>query len=172
MNILKIKNGWACAVVLIVVLSAIPVVEGSYPDKDGIYSDGSVRVKQTHPFGTMYYISPGGSDSNSGTSESNPWLTFAYAIPKLTPGDTLILLDGVYEKNTTGYPDIQHSYGQPCAPITMKAQHPRKAILRSDGSAWAFHSKDVTWWIIDGLYADANGKPGQSPGYAFAIEYT
>ena len=48
-----------------------------------------------------YYISPTGSDSNTGTIGS-PWKTFSFAVPKLKPGDTLILRDGTYN-------DLQHA---------------------------------------------------------------
>lgn len=171
MKIGYLERIWVVTITLMMMLTSFAYEAfgelDMHPSSDMVSSVMSPRT-----IGNSYYISPTGSDSNSGTSESSPWLTFAYAIPKLKPGDTLILLDGVYELNTTGYPDIQHSYGLPGAPITMKAQHQWKAILRSDGKAWAFHTKDVTWWVFDGLYADANGSPGKSPGYAFAIEYT
>ena len=46
--------------------------------------------------GTDYYVSPDGKDSGSGTSASSAWKSFKYAVPKLKPGDSLILLDGTY----------------------------------------------------------------------------
>src|SRR5262245_47517893 len=45
---------------------------------------------------TTYYLSPTGSNSKSGTSALAPWKTFSFAIPKLKPGDTLVLLNGTY----------------------------------------------------------------------------
>ena len=52
----------------------------------------------TNANAATYYLSPVGSDSQSGTSSSTPWKTFHFAIPKLHPGDTLLLLDGKYTK--------------------------------------------------------------------------
>ncbi len=43
-----------------------------------------------------YYVSPGGSDNNSGTNTSSPWGTFSHALGFLKAGDTLYLMDGVY----------------------------------------------------------------------------
>ena len=45
---------------------------------------------------TTYYISPSGNDNNSGITSSEPWSTFDRAWEDLNPGDTLILMDGVY----------------------------------------------------------------------------
>ena len=53
---------------------------------------------------STYYISPNGSDSNSGTSETTPWATFDHAWQYLYPSDTLILLDGVYRQTLIPMP--------------------------------------------------------------------
>ncbi len=47
--------------------------------------------------GTIYYVSPTGSDANSGTV-SQPFRTFSYATSKLQPGDTLLLYGGTYNE--------------------------------------------------------------------------
>ncbi len=53
--------------------------------------------------GSKRYASPNGSASNSGDSPSSPWnLTFAIgSSSSLAPGDSLILMDGIYEGNFT-----------------------------------------------------------------------
>jgi uncharacterized repeat protein (TIGR02059 family) len=49
---------------------------------------------------TTYYISPSGSDSNSGTS-SSPWKTLAYACSKVTsPGDIIHVNAGTYNESS------------------------------------------------------------------------
>ncbi|WP_407272006.1 hypothetical protein [Radiobacillus sp. PE A8.2] len=53
--------------------------------------------------GDTYYISPDGEDSNEGQTRVQPWKTFDHAIPNLQPGDTLVMLDGTYTEDTTGY---------------------------------------------------------------------
>ncbi len=47
--------------------------------------------------GTVYYVSPTGNDSNTG-SISSPFKTLTYATNKLQPGDTLLLFGGTYNE--------------------------------------------------------------------------
>lgn len=54
--------------------------------------------------GTAYYISPTGNDWNNGKSADKPFKTFAQAFDKMSAGDELVLLDGIYsEALGTGY---------------------------------------------------------------------
>ena len=58
-----------------------------------IYSFNSLADKK--------YASPSGNSANSGLSEFSPW-SLAYAFSEnsnLSPGDTLVLLSGIYEGN-------------------------------------------------------------------------
>ena len=48
-----------------------------------------------------YYVSENGSNSNSGASESEPFLTIAKAMNLTSPGDTVYVMDGTYRN--TGY---------------------------------------------------------------------
>ena len=53
---------------------------------------------------TTFYISPTGNDWNTGKSADKPFKTFAQAFDKMSGGDELVLLDGVYsEPLGTGY---------------------------------------------------------------------
>lgn len=45
---------------------------------------------------TTYYVSLSGNDSNSGTSTSSPFKTFAKAVKPLRPGDTLYIRGGTW----------------------------------------------------------------------------
>jgi hypothetical protein len=125
-----------------------------------------------------YYISPSGSDSNPGTA-SSPWKTFAYAIPRLQPGDTLSLLNGTYERNTTGLPEIDCTSGAhngtSGAPITLKAENERQAYLRSDGSLAALEIKRCSFWNLTGLRgssADLSSGNGGDAASVFEIKYS
>src|SRR3989344_2527335 len=78
-----------------------------------------------------YYISPNGTDTASGQTESEAWKTFSRALngtlqhtPKMQAGDRLILLDGIY------YDAIHPFYleGQNGAPITISAKNDGQAI--------------------------------------------
>jgi hypothetical protein len=67
---------------------------------------------------TIYYVSPNGSDTNQGTN-ANPWKTVVKAEATVSPGDTVILKDGVY----SGYFTLKKSN------ITWKAENKHKAII-------------------------------------------
>lgn len=109
--------------------------------------------------GGTYYISPTGSNSNSGTSSGAPWLTFDFAIPKLRPGDVLLLEDGTYNPKVTGWANINCSTGgaangTAAAPITVKAQHERQAFLQGDGSVPTLTIVGCGWWRVEGLHIE------------------
>ncbi|MBT8241725.1 MAG: DUF1565 domain-containing protein, partial [Acidimicrobiia bacterium] len=40
------------------------------------------------------YVSPGGDNSNPGTSPDRPFRTVAHAVKQLNPGDTLYVMEG------------------------------------------------------------------------------
>lgn len=109
---------------------------------------------------TNYYISPSGKDTNNGLTEGTPWATFAYSYKVLTAGDTLILLDGIYNQQLS--PTISGSLG---SPITFKAKNRGKAIIQmiSDGSAISLYTSypythTVKFITIDGLIARGKGE--------------
>lgn len=101
-----------------------------------------------------YYISPSGNNAGAGDSGS-PWKTFGFAIPKLNPGDTLILKDGTYTPGTTGMPRINCSAGAKngtaSAPITIMAENERKAWLKSDGADATLALIKCSYWNVIGL---------------------
>ena len=60
---------------------------------------GDVPIGSDIP--TVFYVSPAGDDLNPGT-RARPWKTLGYATEQLTPGQTLLLMDGEYRLETTG----------------------------------------------------------------------
>ncbi|MBI2558897.1 right-handed parallel beta-helix repeat-containing protein, partial [Candidatus Woesearchaeota archaeon] len=128
--------------------------------------------------GNVFYISPTGSDSNPGTSAS-PWKTFAFAIPKLNPGSTLILLDGNYYLASTGRAVIDCSTmkaksGTALSPITIKSLNERKAIIKHDTGTTNNENiiffLNCGWWNVDGLSFLGNLYPdGTRPTQFIAI---
>ncbi|MGE0869497.1 MAG: hypothetical protein AB7P03_13100 [Kofleriaceae bacterium] len=76
--------------------------------------------------GATYYVAPPptGSDAASGQSPETPWATFAHALPRLTPGDALALLDGTYLEGL----DIRIS-GEPGQPIAIRALNDGGALI-------------------------------------------
>lgn len=67
---------------------------------------------------SIYYLSPNGSDTNAGTNTS-PWKTMTKADASASPGDTIILKDGIYP----AYSRIEKSG------LTWKAENRHKAII-------------------------------------------
>ncbi|MGE5445374.1 MAG: hypothetical protein ACM3SR_12365 [Ignavibacteriales bacterium] len=106
-----------------------------------------------------YYISPTGSNSNNGTSVSTPWKTFAYAIPKLQPGDTLKLLNGTYLVSDSGMINIDCKVnaknGLLSSPITIQAQNERQAFVWGDGITPSVRMNNCSYWNIIGLHLEA-----------------
>lgn len=102
-----------------------------------------------------YYISPFGSDSNSGMTEAQAWATFNHAWPYLYPGDTLIALDGTYYQSI--HPTARN--GQPGKYITVKAKNDGKVVIDGQyqrlpvelGNAWP--GPIGNYFIIDGIVA-------------------
>jgi hypothetical protein len=106
----------------------------------------------------VYYISPTGSDASAGTRDA-PWLTFASAVSKLEPGDTLVLLDGRYLPAASGMLHVRCGVdavsGTAELPITVKADHERMAFLKSDGTTPPLFVNGCAYWTIEGLHVES-----------------
>lgn len=94
-----------------------------------------------------YYIGPSGSDQHSGRTPVTAWATFVHAWAKLQPGDTLLIMDGVYteaiEPQTNGLPNL---------PITIRAQHDGQVTIDGqDQRIPVYLYRD--YYIIEGIIA-------------------
>jgi hypothetical protein len=83
--------------------------------------------------GTTYYVSPSGSDSNSGTSPSQPWRTVARvnrASVNLKPGDGVLFQGGATFSDTTLMPGWGDPiYGTSGAPIVFGSYGTGRATI-------------------------------------------
>jgi Right handed beta helix region len=155
------------------VAAALPFAACSGP------SDLTLGEAKAMPLATVYLSPSEGSDENDGTRE-RPWLTFKHALPALQPGSTLVLLPGTYDAASTGYfnvtcdstranaatypgprPDLA-SNGALGAPITVRADQPRTALLSSDGNAPSFFIDACAYWNFQDLYAQSSDFPTQN----------
>ena len=98
---------------------------------------------------TTYYISPAGDDSRSGLSEAEAWATFDRAWQALYPGDTLILLDGVYLQSII--PNQRN--GEPGRPITIRAKNDGEAIIDGQHQRVPVHLESKKYYVIEGIVA-------------------
>ncbi|MFB3903314.1 MAG: carbohydrate-binding protein [Acidobacteriota bacterium] len=115
---------------------------------------------------TTCYLSPLGFDGSPGTA-AQPWATFGRAWQSIRPGDTLILLDGVYK--TALQPPFG---GQPGAPITIRALNDGKAVI--DGEhvrtpIFLANYRNAHYMTIEGLIA-INGTVSPAPQQVVYIE--
>jgi hypothetical protein len=122
------------------------------------------------------FLSPGGSDANDGLSPASAWRSFAFAVPRLLPGDQLTLLDGSYEPATTGLLHADCDAGAPDgalgAPITVRAANERRALLISDGSTAPVNIEHCSHWSVIGLAARNADLPTSEPGDVFRVRYS
>jgi parallel beta-helix repeat protein len=103
-----------------------------------------------------FYVSPSGSDTNSGSPES-PFKTIGRGARALGPGETLIVKNGIYNQNIklrSGANGGAMS-GEPGSPIIIRAENPGGAVLRGVRSGpmpWIpLDLVGVDYWIVDGL---------------------
>ena len=106
------------------------------------------------PKGPVYFVDPAaGDDSQPGTKEK-PWRTINASLPKLKPGDTLLLRGGTYFENV--YCAI---VGTEKEPITIRSYPGEVAVI--DGGIPEFQTSPATAW-----------KPGEREGeYVSAKAY-
>ncbi len=122
-----------------------------------------------------YFVSPTGDDSNRGTTPDRPWRTLAKVLNPSKPlraGDTVVLLDGTYTRQTTGLlhvdcrPGGNAPNGTRRRPIVVRAQNERRALLQSDGDAAGVMLEGCSWWHVEGLRAASRDADApQSGGY-------
>jgi hypothetical protein len=97
--------------------------------------------------GTCYYIAPsGGDDGATGGSPQTAWDSFAHAWTVLQPGDTLVLLDGVYA--TSLEIAVSGTHG---APVTIRAHNDGGAILDGEFSRWPCELSQVSHVVLEGV---------------------
>jgi hypothetical protein len=124
----------------------------------------------TSAAGSIYYLSAAGADSNVG-SPSSPWKTFNYAIPKLKPGDSLVIKDGIYDASNSGYPTIDcgsnASNGTASQPITVKAENERRALIATDGTVPALTVASCNYWRFEGLRLEGRDNSSRGASVVF-----
>ncbi|MDZ8077739.1 MAG: choice-of-anchor Q domain-containing protein [Nostoc sp. SerVER01] len=100
---------------------------------------------------TTYYVSGSGSDKNSGLTASSPFRTPQRAANLTKPGDTVLLMNGVYSNSSpAGSVLVVTRSGAPNAWITYKAYPGHSPKIQHNG----WHGI----WIKDGAsYIEVNG---------------
>jgi len=94
-----------------------------------------------------YYVAPGGSNSNPGTSAS-PFQTLQRGVDVSGPGDTIIVKDGTYASGTS-----INKAGTSAAWITIRAENKWKAVLNCNLNCHSLFSlgSASAYWVIQGF---------------------
>ncbi|MGI6610894.1 MAG: right-handed parallel beta-helix repeat-containing protein [Limnochordia bacterium] len=118
-----------------------------FDDVELVRVDSEDAVERPDRDPSTFYVSPDGNDQQAGSLEA-PWATLTHAAAQAIPGDTVLLLPGVY--HGTLRPTRS---GTAAAPITFRALERRTAQLVGEyGSAYALQLSHVEHIHIEGLH--------------------
>lgn len=117
-------------------------------------SSGSVQSSTAtltvNPTGTIYYVAPSGSSSNTGLSTNSPWI-LRKGIFHLGPDVTVIMMSGAYAGPVTIYNITNGTAGHPA---TLKSQTKWGAVIANSTKygiqVWNA-SNTPAYLILDGL---------------------
>jgi hypothetical protein len=111
------------------------------------FAEFSIPVPLVSPQASCtHYIATDGSDTNPGTSSTQPWSTFAHAMNHLSPGDTLCIADGTYFQSL----DITIS-GTETDPITFIAINDGKVTVDGEFNRVACRVMDSHDTVVEGI---------------------
>jgi uncharacterized protein (TIGR03437 family) len=123
--------------------------------------------------GTTYYVSPSGSDSNSG-SETLPFRTIQKAADVVSPGDTVIVKDGTYTGITSNRSCSAEERSHVCITrggnssnwVVFKAENKWGARIdgqnNTNASGFVFASSSASYVRIEGFEIFGMGRDGSA----------
>lgn len=82
--------------------------------------------------GATYYVSPLGDNANPGTMDA-PWASPGYASRLLSPGDTLVILDGRYSLSVYDHDIVKPASGTSGAWVTIRGEAGSRPVLAGSG---------------------------------------
>ncbi|MEM8529670.1 MAG: right-handed parallel beta-helix repeat-containing protein [Chloroflexota bacterium] len=123
----------------------------------GLQQADATAAPQRGSTGTTYYVSGEGDDNNDGLSEMTPFRTLQQAANLTEPGDTVLIMNGVYrnEQLNTNIVTIARS-GTTDAWITYKAYPGHTPELRSTDNWHAININGAAYIVVDGLLLRGN----------------
>ncbi len=99
----------------------------------------------------VYFMSPGGSDSDDGSFES-PWQTIGHAKSRVSAGDTIYMRGGTYflSSGIIWHPDY-NSNGTAANPITLRGYPGESVVIDGQGNvSYLFQIYNLTqWWVFE-----------------------
>ncbi|NJM69357.1 MAG: DUF5123 domain-containing protein [Scytonema sp. RU_4_4] len=136
----------------------------SSPSSSATPTSVSSSTPAANNSGTVYYISPDGSDDNPGTSDK-PWKTINYAVGEnsvVKSGDTIMVQPGTYNELITlgksGSSESGHITLKANGDVTLSDPDPvnggfREGVIQSAGKGY---------WVIDGFHIENTSWAGIS----------
>ena len=110
--------------------------------------------------GAAYFVSPTGSDTNTGTNAGVPFKTIQKALDLAAPGSTITLAAGEYPESI-----VTKTAGTAASPITIKGPESGKsvsgryqAVVKSKGTGGYVVAISHSNYVLDGFTVD--GQPG------------
>lgn len=157
------------ALVIVTLVAPACVAHRSSPAPHARSVD-SPPPRSVPPTGCTRFLAVEG-EGDGGCTFEHPCRSFAHAVKQLRPGDTLCLADGVYQGDFS----VDCAHGAPrgteAAPITVRAIHPRAAIVTGVSprtmvphtTVSALTMEGCRHWIVDGLWL--RGTDVDAPGF-------
>jgi hypothetical protein len=105
-----------------------------------------------------YYVATNGSNSNTGTSISSPWLTVQYALDNAPPGATIRLRSGIYQEKI-----IWTNSGTVAQATVLTNYLDETPILSGSGNtaqSAIVHIENKSYLLIKNLVIENNYMPG------------
>lgn len=112
-----------------------------------------------HPISAknIYVSAIQGSSSNNGLSEQSPKKFIQEGADLSNPGDTVFIMDGIYDRNKASYKDIyilkltQNHSGEEDRYITYKAFPGHHPVIAPTGRIWTTVMINASYIIFDGI---------------------
>lgn len=104
---------------------------------------------------TFYLSVSGADDGDAGRTLATAWRTFPFAVPRLQPGDTLVVGPGVWTRADGGRLRVDclagAQSGTDAGPIAVRALDERATVLAGDGLYTSIDVANCAHWTFEGL---------------------
>jgi len=128
-------------------------------------------ISQVAGASTTYYVSGSGNDKNSGLTPSSPFKTPQRAANLTKPGDTVLLMNGVYKNSSpSGSVLVITRSGSSKAWITYKAYPGHSPKIKLDGWHGVWIKDGASYIEVNGIEVEGNNS-NISLSYALSQKY-
>jgi hypothetical protein len=155
-SILRYKLVISLLCLIVTVLAGSQIYFSGWLFSSSLSKSQLAQVSQETSAGKIYYVATVGSDSNSGTA-SAPFRTIQKGVNVAQPGDTILVMNGLYEPTgcssaESGFAVTINKAGTSGARITLKSENKRGAVLDAKSLCHSyinFGSSAAFWTIQD-----------------------